>query len=165
QRYNLARAHVDEGRPDLAVPLLRELIAEDREQARFYFVLFHCLLSMRDFEGYRRLLTGFDQACQDFSPRAAEELKRRRAEKADRAVSDAGRGHEDAGARRELYERRQMSEKATGYVTERVFLRCRLVLARGRAPSQKAFARGLLEQLAKVRRPPLSMRLFLAEGF
>ena len=29
QRYNLARAHADAGRPDLAAPLLRELIARD----------------------------------------------------------------------------------------------------------------------------------------
>ena len=164
QRYNLARAHVDEGRPDLAMPLLRELIAKDRE-ARFYFVLFHCLLSMQDFAGYRRLLVEFDQACQDFSARAIEELKRRRAEKADRDVAPTRVGREDNAARREHYERRQLAEKATGYVTERMFLRCRLILIRGRLPRQREWARGMLEQLARVRKPPLSLRLFLAEAF
>jgi predicted AlkP superfamily phosphohydrolase/phosphomutase/Flp pilus assembly protein TadD len=167
QRYNLARAHIDAGRPDLAAAILRELIEGDREQARFYLVLAACHLQMRDFEAYLLLLAEFDQACNEFAPRAIEELKRRRAEKSDRDFLEIKRArqHEEGAARREIFERRQLAEKSTGYVTERVFLRCRLLLARGRSARQKQAAGDLLDQLAKVRNPPISLRLFLAEGF
>src|SRR5262249_38262613 len=56
-------------------------------------------------------------------------------------------------------------EKAGGYLTERVFLRCRLLLATRRSAPQKQAACALLDQLSKVRNPPVSLRLFLAEGF
>src|ERR1035441_10243429 len=114
-----------------------------------------------DREGCRQLLDGFDQACAEFAPRAAEELKRRREQKPDKDVG----GREEPGGRRELFERRQLAEKAGGWVMERLFLRCRLVLSQPRSSRQKEQARALLEQLANARRQPPGLRLFLAQGF
>jgi predicted AlkP superfamily phosphohydrolase/phosphomutase/Flp pilus assembly protein TadD len=161
QRYNLARAHADAGRPDLAEPLLRELIAGDPENGRYYFTLVACLMQMQDREGCRRLLDGFDKACAEFAPRAAEELKKRRAEKPDR---DFDR-REEPGARRELFERRQLAEKAGGFAMERLFLRCRLAIDQPRTARRKEQARAFMEKLAKVRRQSPGLRLFLAQGF
>ena len=110
QRYNLARAHADAGRPDLAAALLRELIARDPEDGRYYFTLAACLMQLQDREGCRQWLDVFDKACAEFAPRAAEELKRRREQKPDK---DAG-GQEEPGGRREMFERRQLAETASG---------------------------------------------------
>ena len=161
QRYNLARAHTDSGRPDLAEPLLRELIAGDPEDGRYYFALVGCLTQMQDHAGCRRLLDGFDKACAEFGPRSAAELKRRREQKADR---DLG-GREEPGARREMFERRKLAEKAAGYAVERLFLRCRLAINQPRSARRKEQARELIGRLAKARRQSPGMRLFLAQGF
>ncbi len=161
QRYNLARAQADAGRPDLAVPLLRESIAKDPEQARYYSTLAACLMQMGDLEGCGKLLNEFDRACVEFAPRAAEELKRRREAKPD---ADIG-GKEDPNGRREMYERRQLAEKADGSVSTRTLLRCRVALAQRRAPRQKEQARILLENLAGTRRQSAGLKLFLGQGF
>jgi Flp pilus assembly protein TadD len=161
QRYNLARAHADAGRPDLAAPLLRELIAGDPEQGRYYSTLAGCLMQAGDREGCRQLLDGFDEACAEFAPRAAEELKQRRERKPDREVG----GDEEPGGRREMFERRQLAEKASGWSLERLFLRCRLALSQPRSSRQKEQARALLEELGKARRQSAGLRLFLAQGF
>jgi tetratricopeptide (TPR) repeat protein len=161
QRYNLARAHADAGRPDLAAPLLRELIAGDPEQGRYYFALASCLLQAGDYEGCRQLLDRFDKACAQFAPRAAEELKGRREQNPDRELG----GREEPGGRREMFERRQLAEKAGGWVVDRLFLRCRLALSQPRSTRHKEQARSLLEDLGKVRRQAPGLRLFLAQGF
>ena len=161
QRYNLARAHADAGRPDLAAPLLRELISNDPEQGRFYFILAACLMQLQDRAGCRQLLDGFGKACAEFAPRAAEELKRRREQKPDR---EAG-ARQEPGGRREMFERRQLAEKAGGFAVERLFLRCRMALSQPRSSQQKEHARALLDELAKARRPSPGLRMFLAQGF
>jgi len=161
QRYNLARAQADAGRPDLAAGRLRELIGRDPEDGRYYFTLAACLMQGGDREGCRQLLEGFDKACAEFAPRAAEELKRRREKKPDKEMG----GREEPGARREMFERRQLAEKASGWVMERLFLRCRMALSQPRSTRRKEQARALLEELAKARRQPPGLRLFLAQGF
>jgi Flp pilus assembly protein TadD len=161
QLYNLARAHADAGRPDLAASLLRDLIAGDPENGRYYFTLAACLMQAGDREGCRQLLDSFDKACAEFAPRAAEELKRRRQQKPDQELG----GREEPGARREMFERRQLAEKAGGWVMDRLFLRCRMALSQPRSTRQREQARALLEELAKARRQPPGLRLFLAQGF
>jgi predicted AlkP superfamily phosphohydrolase/phosphomutase/Flp pilus assembly protein TadD len=161
QRYNLARAHADAGRADLAVPLLRELIEGDREQARYYSTLAACLLQMGDREGCGQLLDEFDRAAAEYAPRAAGELKRRRAEKPDPEKT----GRDDPAARRENFERRELAEKADGASMQRILMRCRLALATHRSPRRQEQARALLGTVAKTRRLSPGLRLFLGQGF
>ena len=167
QRYNLARAHSDAGRPDLAEPLLRESIARDPEQGRYYFTLAACLMQAQDREGCLRLLEDFDTACAEFAPRAAAELKRRREQKPDAKLEPEAelKGREQAKARRESFERRQLAEKASGFSLGRMFLHCRLALGQLRSARRKEQARALLDGLAKPRRQSPGLRLFLAQGF
>jgi predicted AlkP superfamily phosphohydrolase/phosphomutase/Flp pilus assembly protein TadD len=156
-----ARPHADAGRPELAVPLLRELIARDPEQGRHYSVLAACLMQLEDVEGCRRLLDDFDLASAEFAPRAAEELKRRQDDKPDQKAA----GGDNQAERREMFERRQLAEKAGGFELERAAMRCRLALGQRSAPRQKEQARALLEKLAQTRRQPAGLQLFLAQGF
>ena len=74
-------------------------------------------------------------------------------------------GRKEPGNRRELFERQQLAEKAGAFASERMFLRCRLVLSQPRATRRKEQARALLENLAKARRHPVGISLFLAQGF
>jgi Flp pilus assembly protein TadD len=161
QRYNLALAHADAGRPDLAVPLLRDLIARDSEQARFYSALITCLMQLGDTDGCQRVLDDFDQASARFAPVAAGQLERRRAEKPDSEIGV----WQDPNARLEIFERRQLAEKASGFVQMRLVLRCRLALIECRSPRQREQALELLEQVAKSRGQSADARLFLAQGF
>jgi predicted AlkP superfamily phosphohydrolase/phosphomutase/tetratricopeptide (TPR) repeat protein len=161
QRYNLARAHADAGRPDLAVPLLRDLIEGDCEQGRYYLTLAGCLLQMGDSEGCENLLDEFDRAAAEYAPRAAEELKRHRAGQPDAEKL----GHDDPVARRENFKRRELAEKADGASMQRILMRCRLALTARRSPRRREQARALLEKLAKARRQPPGLRLFLGQGF
>lgn len=87
-RYNLARCHMDAGRPDLGAAILRELIAIDAEQGRYHQHLFQCALQLGDAAEARRVLEAFDRACAEFAPRAAAELERRRVERADDDLAD-----------------------------------------------------------------------------
>jgi predicted AlkP superfamily phosphohydrolase/phosphomutase/tetratricopeptide (TPR) repeat protein len=161
QRYNLALAHADAGRPDLAVPILRDLIARDPEQGRLYSALATCLMQLDDTDGCRHLIDDFDLASDGFAPAAAAELERRRAEKKDIDVAAS----QEPDARREVFERRQLIEKAGGFAQTRLLLRCRLALAQCGSPRQKEQARDLLEQIAKSRGQSPDSRLFLARGF
>jgi len=161
QRYNLARAWADAGRPDLAAALLGEAIAEDSEQGRYYSTLAACLMQMGDTDGCGQALDEFDRACAECAPRAAAELERRRAEKPDPEAA----AQEEPKGRRELFERRQLAEKAAGFALTRALLRCRLALMLRRAPRRKEEARALLERLAAARRQPVALRLFLGQGF
>ena len=161
QRYNLALAHADAGRPDLAVPLLRELIERDKEQGRLYSALAGCLMQLEDTDGCERLLNEFDRACAEFSARAAAELERRRAVQPDR---DFG-ANATPEAQREIFERRQLAEKASGLVSMRAVLRCRLALSQRQTPRRREEARRLLEEISKTRGHSAGSRLFLAQGF
>lgn len=75
RRYNLARAHDDAGRPDLAAPLLRKPIAGDPEQGRYYSTLAGCLMQAGDREGCRQMLDSFDEAFSEFAPRASDGIR------------------------------------------------------------------------------------------
>ena len=161
QRYNLALSHADASRPDLAAPLLRELIARDSEQGRLYSALAGCLMQLEDTDGCERLLNDFDRACAKFSQRAVAELERRRAEKPDRDIG----AKETPEARLEIFERRQLIEKASGLVDMRVVLRCRLALSQRQTPRRREEARRLLEDISKARGHSTGSRLFLAQGF
>ncbi len=45
-RYNLARSYIDGGRPDAAVPILEELVAEYPEDGRLAMTLGHCYVDI-----------------------------------------------------------------------------------------------------------------------
>jgi predicted AlkP superfamily phosphohydrolase/phosphomutase/tetratricopeptide (TPR) repeat protein len=160
-RYNLARSYMDEGRGDLAAGILRALLAEDPEDARFHQHLFYCRMQSGDRAGAQRLLAAFDRACAEFAPRAAEELKRRREQRKDEELS----GDRGSPERRELHERRLLHEKSGGYVMGRLLMRIRLALAKANTRARKEAVRPMLEELARALKNNLSAALFLAEGF
>jgi len=163
-RYNLARACLDAGRPDLGSQILTELIAQDREQGRFHLHLIQCHLFEGDLTGARRLLDDFDRACVDFAPRAADELKRRRAERPDSDLKQ-DRKKEHVKDRAEMNQRRELAEKASGFVLDRLILRAKLHLAQPGKPEKKQGARQFLEQLEKAGKRNPDLAMFLAEAF
>ena len=158
RHYNLARSHMDAGDMTSAAALFQELIAEDAEQIRYYQHLFRCLMAMGRYRQCERMLAKLDESCPDIARRAQTELKCRQD-----ADKDAGERKEHE-RRREMFERRALFEKATGFVGERMFMRCSLLLSRRNAPDQER-ARTLLDQLASRRRTRASLSLFLAEGY
>jgi predicted AlkP superfamily phosphohydrolase/phosphomutase/tetratricopeptide (TPR) repeat protein len=160
-RYNLARSHMDEGRPDLAAEILRALIAADPEQARFHQHLFACHMQTNDHAGAARVLAAFDRDAAAYAPKAAAELKRRHAEKPFDQLS----GERNSPDRREIHERRLLSEKAGGAAPERMFLRARLALAAATTPKRRKALAPMLEDLAQRARRDLSACSFLADGF
>ena len=157
-RYNLARAWMDAGAPGEAAEILQGLIAQDPEQGRYYQHLFECLLRQNDWKGASEALDAFDKVATDSAPRAAEELERRRAERQDEDLE----GRQGDADKREGLERRVLSEKARGFVLERVMARCRLNVLQ---PKRKAEARQLLEQLAAQPIARRHLSLFLAQNF
>ncbi|MGA2589074.1 MAG: alkaline phosphatase family protein [Bryobacteraceae bacterium] len=159
-RYNLARCYMDSGRPDVAAGILRELIRGDPEQGRYHQHLFHCALQMGDPGEGGRVLEAFDRACAEFAPRAAAELERRRAGRADEDLEDR-----KPADRRERYERRELLEKADGFAMPRLLMRCRLALLKSRSAAQKETARALLDELAGKPGAGRALALFLAESY
>ncbi len=160
-RYNLARAWMDGGRPDMAAGILRELLAKDPEQGRYYEHLFQCLLVQDALADCAQLLESFDRACAGFVPRAAEELKRRLAAAGEESLAQ----RPEAEARKESYERRELAQKANGFATERMIMRCRLAVRRADKPDEKEAARALLQELASKSKLRGPLALFLAESF
>ncbi len=160
-RYNLARAQADAGRPDLAIVTLRELAAQEPEQGRFSMHLFSYLLQMGDCAEAARVLDAFDKAAAGFAPRAAEELKRRLKEN---PLPEPGEREERPGERREVFERRQLAEKAGGFAESRLLMHCQLALHQPRSAHRQQ-ARALLEEIAGKRRLPEGVMLFLGRGF
>ncbi len=159
-RYNLARSYMDAGRPDLGAVILRELLAGDGEQGRFHQHLIHCLLQQGDRAAAWQALEEFDRMAAECAPRAKADLEKRRAEKSD---EDVGKEHESPN-REEQYQRRQLAEKAGGYVFDRLFLRTRIALAEPKG-KKKVAAREMLEQMAESAGKRKAPALFLAEGF
>ena len=159
-RYNLARCYMDSGRPDLASGILHELIGGDPEQGRYHQHLFQCALQMGDASEAQRVSADFDRAAGEFAPRAAAELNRRRAEKADEDLPE----RQPAG-RRERYERRELAEKAEGCATLRLLMRCRLEMLRPRTAAQKDRAREVLRELAESPAAGRALALFMAESY
>ena len=159
-RYNLARAYLDEGRPGPAAEILRALLAEDPEDARSYKHLFYCCLQSGDRAEAARVLESYDRACAAFAPRAAAELKRRREQS-----KDLEQGEPEPHDRREQHERQSLAEKAGGYVVERLLLRARLALWRANTRARKEKARAMLEELERHLEKNVQAALFLAEAF
>jgi predicted AlkP superfamily phosphohydrolase/phosphomutase/tetratricopeptide (TPR) repeat protein len=159
-RYNLARAHLDAGETAPAIALLEALLAEDPEQLRTHQHLIRALVAERRFATALRRLDALDGAAPDIARRAAEDLRRRRAETPDKELTDARAGP----ARREMFERRALSEKFGGYAFDRMILRASVLLARAR-PADREQARPLLNALAARRRWRRPLALFLAQGF
>jgi predicted AlkP superfamily phosphohydrolase/phosphomutase/Flp pilus assembly protein TadD len=142
-RYNLARSHMDDGRPDLATGILRALLEENPQEARFHQHLFYSYMQSGDTAGARRVLDRFDRICDASAPEAMAELKRRRAGRADEGSPLGTPGH------RELYERGVLEARASGNVPDRLLMRIRLVLARAHTAERQKEALSLLEELAR----------------
>jgi tetratricopeptide (TPR) repeat protein len=159
-RYNLARACLDAGQIDLAIDILRDLIAGDPEQGRYHQHLFHCALQLGDTNEARRVLEAFDRAAADFAPRAAAELHRRRTARPDKEMNSRL-----PADRREQYERRELSEKMDGCAAARLLMRCRLALIKARTSGQKEAARALLDELSAKPSRAKALAPFLAEGY
>ena len=70
-RYNQARAWLDAGSPAQAAEILRELIARDAEQSRFYRHLFECVVRQGDWKGAAEVLDDYDRAAADLRPARA----------------------------------------------------------------------------------------------
>ena len=157
-RYNLARAWIDGGRPDRAAEILRDLISRDSAQARYHLHLVECLLQLEDWTGSAKALDGFDRSADESARQATEDLASRRAKQPDHDIetTPGPRGNP------ERRERQALAEAATGYVVDRLILRCRLNIAR---PKRRESARALLEELAAHHGSRRSLAYFLAEGF
>jgi predicted AlkP superfamily phosphohydrolase/phosphomutase/tetratricopeptide (TPR) repeat protein len=165
-QYNLARAFEDGGQFSSGAPILERLLAEEPEEGRFYRELFHCRLAQGDRAAARAVLDRFDRACAEFVPRAQEELKKRIAEertKAEEAKPEEGAN--DPERRRRAHLTQRLAEKASGFVAERLLMRCRLALGNLRSPARKSAAAAVLEQLASASGRILGFSYFLAEGF
>ena len=161
-RYNLARSYIDEGRPGAAAEVLRTLLAEDGEDARFHQHHYQCYLMSNDTAGAARVLDTFDRACTKFTPTAVEELKRRREQRKDDELNPDRHSPD----RRERHERRVLMEKTSGYVSPRLIMRIRLELARpNRSSRRESKVRGMLEALARDAGRDPGWTFFLAEGF
>src|SRR5205823_3441636 len=105
------------------------------------------------------VLNRFDAVCAAFAPKAQEELKRRRAERPDNELDN------DKGRRAEAFQRRLLTEKATGYGIQRLLMRCSVAPANARNTASKRAAAELLDKLAEAAGRGLELALFLAEGF
>ncbi len=168
-RYNLARSHLDAGETEAAAGILRTLAGEDNEQIRYHRHLIHALVALGQFPEAIHRLDLLDAAATGIDSRAAAELNRRRAERPDRALSEpdapshASPGR-DPAVRREQFERRVLAGKVGGFATERMLLRCTVLLAQGRKEDHETI-RPILSALAARPRWRRALALFLAESF
>ncbi len=124
-RYNLARAHDDAGRPDLALPLFETLHAGDSDDQRYVEKLVHDLIATGDRRRAREVIDRFDVRCADTAPAAEADLTRRRKEKPDSELN----GQLDHRDQREGFQRRILAERATGFPVLRGILRLKVDLA------------------------------------
>jgi predicted AlkP superfamily phosphohydrolase/phosphomutase/tetratricopeptide (TPR) repeat protein len=155
-RYNLARAYLGGDLPEPAAEILRELIGYDSDQGRYYQLLFECHWRRGDWIEARRVSEEFDTACNQFAPRARQELARRQGE---RKPDDPPPGLA------EIQRLRLLTEQACGYEMDRLLLRTRLALIEARRPGGRDPTCRLLEQLAAAAGRKSRLALFLAESF
>ncbi len=125
-KYNLARCHDDAAHPELAIPLYRELLAENPAEHRAVECLFGDLLSAGQTAEAAEMLARFDEAAPRVAEQAAAALAERRARKADEDL-DSLRSGADL---RDTHERQKLIEQSGGYVLMRTLLHFRLELTR-----------------------------------
>jgi predicted AlkP superfamily phosphohydrolase/phosphomutase/tetratricopeptide (TPR) repeat protein len=160
-QYNLARDLLDCGRFVQAGELLERLVADDPEQGRYYLHLFECRFQQGNYATAAEILDRFDREAERFAAVAAEELTRRRADLPD---ADLPRDAHGKPEHHEWYLRRQLAEKAMGFVTERLVARTRLMLAQAGTPEQIDQARRHLHQLEPAAEAHPALSLFLASA-
>jgi len=154
-QYNLARAHDDAGRFDLSLPLYETLSTKDPDDHRYVERLIETLITTGDTTGALAVLDAFDARCATTAPAAQADLTRRRAVKPDSELKGFG----DDQARRELFERRQLAEQATGFGRLRQVLRLQVDLACGHHEEARQTLQAVERLYQDVQRPPA---LFLA---
>jgi len=158
-RYNLARAYLDERRPDLAEPILAGLLDKQPGSVRVAERLLRCVLARGGHAEARRLMDSLDAACEAAALSARSELERRERERPREKL------HHDLDARdqRELFERQMLGELATGYVLPRLLMRMQLEVAASDRETAQAYLARLESQL-----PPhgvLGLAIQLAEAY
>jgi predicted AlkP superfamily phosphohydrolase/phosphomutase/tetratricopeptide (TPR) repeat protein len=157
-RYHKAESLFGGGLYHKAIPILREILAEDGEQARCYRLLIDCYLMRGEMAAARQVLDAFDATCARFVPQAAAELERRRqARPAESPMPDP--------KSRELFEWRELAEKSRGYHVDRLILRIRMELADPASPDARDGTRRLIEELAKAAGRRSGPALFLAQVY
>ncbi len=126
--YNLARAHDDERRYDLSIPLYDEMLTLDPEDHRVYEHLFHARLSSNRKAEARVLLDTYDALCARRAPEAQAELERLRAEMSEEEQSAEQQDEDEAGEptpeqKRKNFLRKKLAETASGFVMQRALMR------------------------------------------
>jgi predicted AlkP superfamily phosphohydrolase/phosphomutase/tetratricopeptide (TPR) repeat protein len=158
-RYNLARAYLDERRPDLAEPVLAGLLDKQRGSARVAERLLRCLLARGGHAEARRMMDSLDAACEAAAVSARSELERRERERPrEKLQQDL-----DARDQRELFERQMLGEQTAGYILPRLLMRMQLEVAASDRATAHAYLARLESQL-----PPqgvLGLAIQLAEAY
>ena len=158
-KYNLARSHDDAGHPEEAVPLYREMLANNPAEHRAAECLFGSLAALDRLDEAEELLASFDDAAPKAAEAAKQELARRREIKPDADLDNV----QSPKDKRDHFERRKLVEQASGCVPLRALLHLRLETVRGREEaSALAFERlvAICDDLG-VRMPAM----ILAENF
>ena len=125
--YNLARAHADAGEWQASASLFAELRAGDPSDHRFVNGAITALLATENRVAARQMLEDFDRLVTATAPEATAELERRREERADSDLDLTNERKDE----RELFERRKLAERSTGFSLLRMNLRLRIGLAEG----------------------------------
>ncbi len=124
-KYNLDRADADAGDWDDAGRLFEELRAGDPGDHRFIERAITALLATGQRARARQMLDDFDARVETTAPEAAAELERRRAEKPDEDLKP----QTEPKDQREIFERRALVERSSGFIVLRMILRLRLDLS------------------------------------
>ena len=140
-RYGLAQAYDDENRPDMSLPLYREMLELSPGDHRAVQHLVSVLINLGDLDAARAELEAFDVFAEENATASRAEFERRESEKPRADFAKPAKPAEQ----REMMERRKLLQHASGYRPLREMLHLRIEFAEDRIDD--AFAR--LERLTQ----------------